>query len=629
MEIRKFLVGMSCLLTTCIVNFTPMSEAHASSGQAVLGVAAAQNGQLAYTYDGASFSAVAISGAWTGTAFGNGTWVAVGNQVAATSSDGVSWSRQTTSANFYSISFGNGIFVAVGPGVVGTSTDGTTWSTYVKDGEWLSVRFGGGQFVAMAWDKSAVVSTDGTNWTSTNLPTQYEEAAYGNGYWVAVAHSGAISKSQDGLNWSEVFQRSTVWRNVSFGSGLFVAGSEHGEVATSSDGVNWIVPIDAPGGRMWLAVGFVGRQFLALSTLGELATSLDGSSWSTISLSGTWRGIGTRQLGNNQPSQVPPISPLPNLGYGSAGLGIDAAGNIYSAGAGFAGGAYPKGADCLMKFSPGGARECIYARTGFNVFPDGTIILSGKSSNGKDDSNTYVMRNGEVSLYAAGVEGSGLFSPYAFSLSGDLFMGNCNLGKICRVMDGVASVVYNGSGDFRAAATASNGEILFTDCANNRVIALDPDTLQTRVFAASVNYPQGIAVDGAGNVWVGASSSNQILKFSSDGKVLQIFGGVTNSNEVVVSNSGHVYVSLWFGGIVDLGLVAVGPLAIQSPPRKGPTAPTVNTPTSPGPGQLTWTWSSPNAGGSPITSYTWSGACSGSGNVNTVTCSGLTGGTNY
>jgi Fibronectin type III domain len=60
-----------------------------------------------------------------------------------------------------------------------------------------------------------------------------------------------------------------------------------------------------------------------------------------------------------------------------------------------------------------------------------------------------------------------------------------------------------------------------------------------------------------------------------------------------------------------------------------PAAPTVNTPSSPASGQLTWTWSPNATGGSAITSYSWSGACSGSGNVTTVTCSGLTGGTNY
>ena len=60
-----------------------------------------------------------------------------------------------------------------------------------------------------------------------------------------------------------------------------------------------------------------------------------------------------------------------------------------------------------------------------------------------------------------------------------------------------------------------------------------------------------------------------------------------------------------------------------------PAAPTVNTPSSPASGLLTWTWSPNATGGSAISSYSWSGACSGSGFVTTVTCSGLTGGTNY
>ena len=84
-------------------------------------------------------------------------------------------------------------------------------------------------------------------------------------------------------------------------------------------------------------------------------------------------------------------------------------------------------------------------------------------------------------------------------------------------------------------------------------------------------------------------------------------------------------------GITTSGQIRCwGPYAPNFPVVKvAPSAPTIDTPTIPGPGQLTWTWSATSDGGSPITSYTWSGACSGSGNVNTVTCSGLTGGTNY
>jgi len=73
-----------------------------------------------------------------------------------------------------------------------------------------------------------------------------------------------------------------------------------------------------------------------------------------------------------------------------------------------------------------------------------------------------------------------------------------------------------------------------------------------------------------------------------------------------------------------------GPNAPKFPVvRIAPSAPTVNLPTSPGPGQLTWTWSATSDGGSPITSYTWTGACAGSGNDLTITCSGLTAGANY
>ena len=58
-------------------------------------------------------------------------------------------------------------------------------------------------------------------------------------------------------------------------------------------------------------------------------------------------------------------------------------------------------------------------------------------------------------------------------------------------------------------------------------------------------------------------------------------------------------------------------------PLSVPDAPTVNTPTSPSAGRLTWTWTPNGNGGLPVTSYSWSGACTGSGFVTTVTCSNL------
>ena len=323
------------------------------------------------------------------------------------------------------------------------------------------------------------------------------------------------------------------------------------------------------------------------------------------------------------PAAYPPVNPLPNLGLGSTGLGIDTEGNIYMSGAGHADASYPERGNCLTKFGPSGSRTCIYGRTGFRVFPDGSMVFRGS------DGNTYAVRDGRQTLVARGVSSSFPWNAYAFSSAGDLFIGNCNqVGTICKVSQGNSTVVYSGSGDFRAAATSSDGSILFADCTNGRVLALNPETSSISNFATGLNYPQGVAVDGAGNVFVGASFSNQVIEYNSSGSITRVFEGVENSNAVAISTTGEVYVARWFGGISFLGKVSVGVSPAVTVPW-APDAPTVTSSRGSDSGSVTWSWTPNKTYGFPVVSYTWSGACSGSGNVTSVTCTGLNAGTSY
>jgi hypothetical protein len=91
----------------------------------------------------------------SGVAYGNGTFVAVGELgTILTSPDGVTWTIRTsgTSAYLSGVAYGNGTFVAVGElGTILTSPDGVTWTirtsgtTYSLNG----VAYGNGTFVAV------------------------------------------------------------------------------------------------------------------------------------------------------------------------------------------------------------------------------------------------------------------------------------------------------------------------------------------------------------------------------------------------------------------------------------------------------------------------------------------------
>ncbi|MGA2143065.1 MAG: hypothetical protein ABSG94_11690, partial [Brevinematales bacterium] len=84
--------------------------------------------------------------------------VAVGT-AAAYSSDGVIWHSANplpVSANWTQVSYGNGEFIAIGnnPASLAVSTDGINWTSQTLPAasytQWISVCFGDNRFVAVA-----------------------------------------------------------------------------------------------------------------------------------------------------------------------------------------------------------------------------------------------------------------------------------------------------------------------------------------------------------------------------------------------------------------------------------------------------------------------------------------------
>lgn len=148
-----------------------------------------------------------------GGAFGNGTWVLVGDGGhMAYSLDGVTWAHVPTSSfgstPINGIGYGNGIFVAVGnTGKLATSPNGTTW----------------------------------TQRTSSFGSTIIMAVAFGNGLFVAVGNTGLVATSPDGITWTQQTANmgTDQLTDITFGNGLFVIGGAVGQLATSPDGVTW------------------------------------------------------------------------------------------------------------------------------------------------------------------------------------------------------------------------------------------------------------------------------------------------------------------------------------------------------------------------------------------------------
>lgn len=118
-----------------------------------------------------------------GVAFGNSTWVAVGEagKVLTAAEAGVTWTDRTlgASTNLSSVAFGNGLFVAVGGISVYTSPNGILW-TLRSQPETVyaltSVTWTGAEFVAVFTGGQVISSPDGVTW-QTVLALQTEEEA--------------------------------------------------------------------------------------------------------------------------------------------------------------------------------------------------------------------------------------------------------------------------------------------------------------------------------------------------------------------------------------------------------------------------------------------------------------------
>lgn len=177
---------------------------------------------------------------FTGSAYGNGTFVLVGTHAGTNyvlySTDAITWSAPTfPSKQWQCVAYGNGVFVALCyfGGVTGqamTSPDGITWTSRntSTDQDWRGICYAGGQFVAVGNGATTMTSPDGITWTShsASVLKDWSRVAYGNGIYVAIARvatSGNIMWSRDGITWNTASTPDAIQLgSVSFGNGMFV-----------------------------------------------------------------------------------------------------------------------------------------------------------------------------------------------------------------------------------------------------------------------------------------------------------------------------------------------------------------------------------------------------------------------
>jgi hypothetical protein len=262
---------------------------------------------IGYNWTPVSSSNLPVALLLRGVAYGDGKFVAVGNngslsstQCIAYSYDGNTWETGSlpTLSRLINITYHQGLFIAVG------ETGGRFY--YSKDGlEWFpgigavnniqyGITYGQDKFVAVGLTGDRFkYSYNGKEWfstthnTSLNLP--FISVTYGNNKFVAVADTpdtGSIAISEDGLNWTQINRPAGFnTSNVAYGNGKFVITCTTGKMLVSTDGETWI-DIQTPlTGFIWKII-YAEGLFIAAGAFStdqnKIIVSKDSITWEII-----------------------------------------------------------------------------------------------------------------------------------------------------------------------------------------------------------------------------------------------------------------------------------------------------------------------------------------------------------
>lgn len=238
--------------------------------------------------------------AWFDIAFGNGKYVAVGdNGYISTSTNGTSWTtpKQVGTTRWSKIAYGNGKFFAITlTSYFTTSTNGTTWTTPRKldvSGGTNDIAYGGGKLILACYSGNLWTSTDdGQTWSNTHHygSDTWKIVTYANGKFVAVSTNGYAISSVDGETWENRISAINSYYppvDIAYGNGKFIIVGGKGRLSTSGDAITWpatkyIQNLD------FNCIEYSNSKFMAVGSLYEnskyvyyMTTSTDGETWTT------------------------------------------------------------------------------------------------------------------------------------------------------------------------------------------------------------------------------------------------------------------------------------------------------------------------------------------------------------
>jgi sugar lactone lactonase YvrE len=106
----------------------------------------------------------------------------------------------------------------------------------------------------------------------------------------------------------------------------------------------------------------------------------------------------------------------------------------------------------------------------------------------------------------------------------------------------VAVVPASGIGSATGVAVDGAGDVFLADTTNNRVVEVKPGAAPVTI-ASGLNGPQGVAVDGAGDVFIADAGNNQVLEVKPGAAPTPFVTGLSGPQGVAVDGAGNVYIA--------------------------------------------------------------------------------------
>ena len=231
-----------------------------------------------------------------------------------------------------------------------------------------------------------------------------------------------------------------------------------------------------------------------------------------------------------------------------------------------AGNAYAAGSSCTMVLSfnpalPGVVNGGAMLLPSSGTTPLATIYLSGQGLGAG-----LTLDPGTVAT-----TGSGFKTPDSVTLdaAGDVFYADAGANAVLEFTPGSTTAVSIGTGLSKPAGVAVDGagNVFIADTGNNRIVEVPmvsgalSNTAQTTVVAAenaqgtatpiagaALNAPAGLAIDGAGNLFIADTANNRIVAIPYNGALnpsaaVAIGSSLTGPLAVVANAAGNLYVA--------------------------------------------------------------------------------------